>query len=123
MRSKLVEAEGAVSKARRAGLPCRSPITAGETAIAGEAQIGRVVMAGPAKPRAGRPIGFHLVGGTRVAHRHARPDYDEATVSAAMKKRRSACAWPGTGKGRDRVLTCDLTTHVANGDYRPKSTS
>ena len=61
-------------------------------------------------------------GGIRVAHKGARdPGYDEATVSAAMKKPEiSLKVALGLGKGRDRVLTCDLTKeYVAiNGDYR-----
>ena len=49
------------------------------------------------------------------------PGYDEATVSAAMKKPEiSLKVALGLGQGRDRVLTCDLTKeYVAiNGDYR-----
>jgi glutamate N-acetyltransferase/amino-acid N-acetyltransferase len=61
-------------------------------------------------------------GGIRVAHKGARdPDYDEAAVSAAMQKPEIALKVAlGLGKGRDRVLTCDLTKeYVAiNGDYR-----
>ena len=61
-------------------------------------------------------------GDTRVAHRGARdPDYDEQSVSAYMKNPEITLRVAlGLGKGRDRVLTCDLTTeYVAiNGDYR-----
>jgi glutamate N-acetyltransferase/amino-acid N-acetyltransferase len=61
-------------------------------------------------------------GGIRVAHKGERdPGYDEAKVSAAMKKPEiSLKVAIGLGKGRDRVLTCDLTKeYVAiNGDYR-----
>ena len=49
------------------------------------------------------------------------PDYDEASVSAAMKKPEiSLKVALGLGKGRDRVLTCDLTKEyiAINGDYR-----
>jgi glutamate N-acetyltransferase/amino-acid N-acetyltransferase len=49
------------------------------------------------------------------------PAYDEAAVSAAMKKPVIALKVAlGLGRGRDRVLTCDLTKeYVAiNGDYR-----
>ena len=60
--------------------------------------------------------------GIRVAHKGARdPDYDEAAVSEAMKKPQiSLKVALSLGKGRDRVLTCDLTKeYVAiNGDYR-----
>ena len=47
--------------------------------------------------------------------------YDEAEVSAAMKKPEITLKVAlGLGRGRDRVLTCDLTKeYVAiNGDYR-----
>ena len=61
-------------------------------------------------------------GGIRVAHKGARdPGYDEAAVSAQMKKPEIYLKVAlGLGKGRDRVLTCDLTKdYVAiNGDYR-----
>jgi glutamate N-acetyltransferase/amino-acid N-acetyltransferase len=61
-------------------------------------------------------------GGIRVAHRGARdPRYDEAAVSAVMKKPEITLTVDlGLGRGRDRVLTCDLTKeYVAiNGDYR-----
>jgi glutamate N-acetyltransferase/amino-acid N-acetyltransferase len=60
--------------------------------------------------------------GIRVASRGARdPEYDEAEVSAAMKNPKIQIKIAlGLGKGRDRVLTCDLTKeYVAiNGDYR-----
>jgi len=61
-------------------------------------------------------------GGIRVAHRGARdPNFDEASVSAVMKKPEiNLKVALGLGKGHDRVLTCDLTKeYVAiNGDYR-----
>jgi glutamate N-acetyltransferase / amino-acid N-acetyltransferase len=124
---KLVEitVEGAVSKvsARRIALSiANSPLV--KTAIAGEdANWGRVVMAvGKAGEPADRDRLSIWFGGIRVAHKGARdPGYDEAQVSAAMKKPEIALKVAlGLGKGRDRVLTCDLTKeYVAiNGDYR-----
>ena len=124
---KLVEVvvEGAVSKpsARRIALSiANSPLV--KTAIAGEdANWGRVVMAvgkdGEPADRDRLSIWF---GGIRVAHRGERdPTYDEAEVSAVMKKPEiSLKVALGLGRGRDRVLTCDLTKeYVAiNGDYR-----
>ena len=124
---KLVEivVEGAVSKAsaRRIALSiANSPLV--KTAIAGEdANWGRVVMAvGKAGEPADRDRLSIWFGGIRVAHKGARdPGYDEASVSAVMKKPEiSLKVALGLGKGRDRVLTCDLTKeYVAiNGDYR-----
>ena len=124
---KLVEivVEGAVSKAsaRRIAMSiANSPLV--KTAIAGEdANWGRVVMAvGKAGEPANRDKLSIWFGGIRVAHKGARdPGYDEVTVSAAMKKSEiSLKVALGLGKGRDRVLTCDLTKeYVAiNGDYR-----
>jgi glutamate N-acetyltransferase / amino-acid N-acetyltransferase len=124
---KLVEVvvEGAVSKksARRVALSiANSPLV--KTAIAGEdANWGRVVMAvGKAGEPANRDRLSIWFNGIRVAHRGERdPAYDEAAVSAAMKKSEIALKVAlGLGKGRDRVLTCDLTKeYVAiNGDYR-----
>jgi glutamate N-acetyltransferase / amino-acid N-acetyltransferase len=124
---KLVEivVEGAVSKvsARRVAMSiANSPLV--KTAIAGEdANWGRVVMAvGKAGEPADRDKLSIWFGGIRVAHKGARdPGYDEATVSAAMKEPEiSLKVSLGLGKGRDRVLTCDLTKeYVAiNGDYR-----
>jgi glutamate N-acetyltransferase / amino-acid N-acetyltransferase len=49
------------------------------------------------------------------------PAYDETKVSAAMKDQTiNLKVSLGLGRGRDRVLTCDLTKdYVAiNGDYR-----
>ena len=124
---KLVEivVEGAVSKAsaRRIALSiANSPLV--KTAIAGEdANWGRVVMAvGKAGEPADRDRLSIWFGGIRVAHKGARDQaYDEASVSAAMKRPEiSLKVALGLGKGRDRVLTCDLTKeYVAiNGDYR-----
>ena len=124
---KLVEiiVEGAVSKtsARRIALSiANSPLV--KTAIAGEdANWGRVVMA---VGKAGEPADRDRLSiwfcGIRVAHKGARDQaYDEAAVSVAMKRPEiSLKVALGLGKGRDRVLTCDLTKeYVAiNGDYR-----
>jgi glutamate N-acetyltransferase/amino-acid N-acetyltransferase len=95
-----------------------------KTAIAGEdANWGRVVMAvGKAGEPANRDRLSIWFGGIRVAHRGERdPRYDEAQVSAVMKRPEiSLKVALGLGRGRDRVLTCDLTKdYVAiNGDYR-----
>jgi len=124
---KLVEivVEGAVSKAsaRRIAMSiANSPLV--KTAIAGEdANWGRVVMAvGKAGEPADRDKLAIWFGGIRVAHKGARdPAYDETAVSAEMKKPEIYLKVAlGLGKGRDRVLTCDLTKeYVAiNGDYR-----
>ncbi|MDI3469260.1 MAG: glutamate N-acetyltransferase/N-acetylglutamate synthase [Pseudolabrys sp.] len=124
---KLVEitVEGAVSKssARRIAMSiANSPLV--KTAIAGEdANWGRVVMAvGKAGEPADRDRLSIWFGGIRVAHKGERdPSYDEQDVSAVMKKPEiSLKVALGMGKGRDRVLTCDLTKeYVAiNGDYR-----
>src|SRR6516165_3408840 len=124
---KLIEiiVEGATSKAsaRKIALSiANSPLV--KTAIAGEdANWGRVVMAvGKAGEPADRDRLSIWFGGVRVAHKGARdPAYDEAAVSAAMKRPEiSLKVALGLGRGRDRVLTCDLTKeYVAiNGDYR-----
>ncbi len=124
---KLVEivVEGAVSKAsaRRIAMSiANSPLV--KTAIAGEdANWGRVVMAvGKAGEPADRDKLSIWFGGIRVAHKGARdPAYDEAEVSAAMKKPEiSLKVALGLGKASDRVLTCDLTKEYIsiNGDYR-----
>jgi glutamate N-acetyltransferase/amino-acid N-acetyltransferase len=60
--------------------------------------------------------------GIRVAHKGARdPAYDETKVSQAMKNQTVTIKVAlGMGRGKDRMLTCDLTKeYVAiNGDYR-----
>jgi len=117
--------EGATSRksARRIAMSiANSPLV--KTAIAGEdANWGRVVMAvGKAGEPADRDKLSIWFGGTRVAHKGARdPGYDEAAVSRYMKNPEITLKVAlGLGKGRDRVLTCDLTKeYVAiNGDYR-----
>jgi glutamate N-acetyltransferase/amino-acid N-acetyltransferase len=124
---KLVEiiVEGAVTKAsaRKIAMSvANSPLV--KTAIAGEdANWGRVVMAvGKAGEPANRDKLSISFNGIRVATKGARdPAYDEAEVSAAMKNPEIQIRIAlGLGKGRDRVLTCDLTKeYVAiNGDYR-----
>jgi glutamate N-acetyltransferase/amino-acid N-acetyltransferase len=124
---KLVEivVEGAVSKAsaRRIAMSiANSPLV--KTAIAGEdANWGRVVMAvGKAGEPADRDKLSIWFAGIRVAHKGARDSgYDEAAVSAEMKKPEIFLKVAlGLGKGRDRVLTCDLTKEyiAINGDYR-----
>jgi glutamate N-acetyltransferase/amino-acid N-acetyltransferase len=124
---KLVEiiVEGAVSKksARKIAMSiANSPLV--KTAIAGEdANWGRVVMAvGKAGEPADRDRLSIAFNGIRVATRGARdPSYNETEVSAAMKQPKIQIKVSlGLGKGRDRVLTCDLTKEyvVINGDYR-----
>jgi glutamate N-acetyltransferase / amino-acid N-acetyltransferase len=117
--------EGAVSKAsaRKIAMSiANSPLV--KTAIAGEdANWGRVVMAvGKAGEPADRDKLSIWFGDIRVAHKGMRdPAYDEAEVSAVMKHPEITLKVAlGVGKGRDRVLTCDLTKeYVAiNGDYR-----
>ena len=124
---KLIEVvvEGAASdkSARRIAMSiANSPLV--KTAVAGEdANWGRVVMAvGKAGEPADRDRLAIWFNGIRVAHKGMRdPAYDEAEAAAAMKKDVIRLrVTMGIGKGRDRVLTCDLTKeYVAiNGDYR-----
>lgn len=124
---KLVEiiVEGATTKmsARRIAMSvANSPLV--KTAIAGEdANWGRVVMAvGKAGEPANRDKLSISFNGIRVAKSGARdPSYNETEVSEAMKSPKIQIKVSlGLGKGRDRVLTCDLTKeYVAiNGDYR-----
>jgi glutamate N-acetyltransferase / amino-acid N-acetyltransferase len=124
---KLVEiiVDGATTKtsARRIAMSvANSPLV--KTAIAGEdANWGRVVMAvGKAGEPANRDKLSIAFNGIRVAKSGARdPSYNEAEVSEAMKSPKIQIKVSlGLGKGRDRVLTCDLTKeYVAiNGDYR-----
>jgi glutamate N-acetyltransferase/amino-acid N-acetyltransferase len=124
---KLVEiiVEGATTKAsaRKISMSiANSPLV--KTAIAGEdANWGRVVMAvGKAGEPANRDKLSIAFNGIRVAKSGARdPSYDEAEVSEAMKNPKIQIKVSlGLGKGRDRVLTCDLTKEyiAINGDYR-----
>ncbi len=124
---KLVEiiVEGATTQksARKIAMSiANSPLV--KTAIAGEdANWGRVVMAvGKAGEPADRDKLSISFNGIRVAHKGVRdPSYDETQVSDAMKAAEIQIKVAlGLGKGRDRVLTCDLTKeYVAiNGDYR-----
>ena len=124
---KLVEiiVDGATTKAsaRKIAMSvANSPLV--KTAIAGEdANWGRVVMAiGKAGEPANRDKISISFNGIRVAKSGARdPSYNEAEVSEAMKAPKVQIKVAlGLGKGRDRVLTCDLTKeYVAiNGDYR-----
>jgi len=124
---KLVEiiVDGATTKAsaRKIAMSvANSPLV--KTAIAGEdANWGRVVMAiGKAGEPANRDKISIAFNGVRVAKSGARdPSYNEAEVSEAMKSPKIQIRISlGLGKGRDRVLTCDLTKeYVAiNGDYR-----
>ncbi|MGY3603220.1 MULTISPECIES: bifunctional glutamate N-acetyltransferase/amino-acid acetyltransferase ArgJ [unclassified Bradyrhizobium] len=124
---KLVEIiiDGATTKAsaRKIAMSvANSPLV--KTAIAGEdANWGRVVMAvGKAGEPANRDKLSISFNGIRVAKSGARdPSYNEAEVSQAMKEPKIQIKVNlGLGKGRDRVLTCDLTKeYVAiNGDYR-----
>jgi glutamate N-acetyltransferase / amino-acid N-acetyltransferase len=124
---KLVEVvvEGATTKisARKIAMSiANSPLV--KTAIAGEdANWGRVVMAvGKAGEPANRDKLSISFNGIRVAKSGARdPSYNEAEVSEVMKNPKIQIKVQlGLGKGRDRVLTCDLTKeYVAiNGDYR-----
>src|ERR1700712_3146648 len=124
---KLVEVvvEGATTKmsARRIAMSiANSPLV--KTTIAGEdANWGGVVMGvGKAGKPANRDKLSISFNGIRVAKSGARdPSYNEAEVSEVMKNPKIQIKVSlGLGKGRDRVLTCDLTKeYVAiNGDYR-----
>ena len=95
-----------------------------KTAIAGEdANWGRVVMAvGKAGEPADRDRLSISFNGIRVAHRGERDArYDEAEVSALMKREESVIDVDlGIGKAKARMWTCDLTKAYVeiNGDYR-----
>jgi glutamate N-acetyltransferase / amino-acid N-acetyltransferase len=119
----IVEGAASAKSARRIAMSiANSPLV--KTAIAGEdANWGRVVMAvGKAGEPADRDRLSIWFNGVRVAHKGMRdPRYDEVAVSGEMKKQVIELkVGLGIGRGRDRVLTCDLTKdYVAiNGDYR-----
>jgi glutamate N-acetyltransferase/amino-acid N-acetyltransferase len=82
----------------------------------------KTAMVGKAGEPANRDKLSISFNGIRVASRGARdPSYDEAEASAAMKNPKIQIKIAmGLGKGRDRVLTCDLTKEyiAINGDYR-----
>ena len=115
-------ATSAASARKIARTIAESPLV--KTAFAGEdANWGRVVMAvGKAGEPADRDRLSISFNGIRVAVKGARdPAYDEAVVSQSMRAPEITIkVGLGLGKGRDRVLTCDLTKeYVAiNGDYR-----
>ncbi|MDQ2954450.1 MAG: bifunctional glutamate N-acetyltransferase/amino-acid acetyltransferase ArgJ, partial [Pseudomonadota bacterium] len=120
-----IKVEGAVSKksARRIAMSiANSPLV--KTAIAGEdANWGRVVMAvGKAGEPADRDKLSIWFNDIRVAHKGARAQgYDEAKVSESMKNPKiSLKVQLDLGRGKDRVLTCDLTKEyiAINADYR-----
>jgi glutamate N-acetyltransferase/amino-acid N-acetyltransferase len=120
-----VNISGAVSarSAKRiARAIAESPLV--KTAIAGEdANWGRVVMAvGKAGEPADRDRLSISFNGIRVAHKGERDAaYDEAQVSAAMKREDITIDVDlRLGQGRARMWTCDLTKAYVeiNGDYR-----
>jgi glutamate N-acetyltransferase/amino-acid N-acetyltransferase len=101
---------------------CESPLV--KTAIAGEdANWGRIVMA---IGRSDQPVQREMISvrfGELWAARNGMvaPDYDEAAMSAYMKRPELAISVVvGPGPGRARMYTCDLTKRYVeiNGDYR-----
>ena len=120
-----VTISGAVSPAsarKIARTVCESPLV--KTAFAGEdANWGRIVMAAG---RADEPINRERMSvrfGTLWAARDGRvsPDYDEAKMSAYMKRRELEVAVDvGVGRSSAVMWTCDLTHGYVsiNGDYR-----
>jgi glutamate N-acetyltransferase/amino-acid N-acetyltransferase len=120
-----VHVEGAASDASAkiiARTICESPLV--KTAIAGEdANWGRIVMA---VGRSDQPVKREMISvrfGDLWAARDGMvsPDYDEAKMSAYMKRPELDIAViVGPGQGRARMYTCDLTKRYVeiNGDYR-----
>ncbi len=120
-----VEITGAVSDASAARIArqvCESPLV--KTALAGEdANWGRIAMAvGSADEPVDRTRLSIRFGPLWAARDGAvSPDYDEAAMSAYMKRAElEIAADVGAGPGRHVMWTCDLTKeYVAiNGDYR-----
>jgi glutamate N-acetyltransferase / amino-acid N-acetyltransferase len=120
-----VNVEGAASDASAkiiARTVCESPLV--KTAIAGEdANWGRIVMA---VGRADQPVKREMISvrfGELYAAKHGMvsPDYDEAAMSAYMKRDSLEITINvGPGAGRASMHTCDLTKRYIeiNGDYR-----
>jgi len=120
-----VDVEGATSDASAkiiARTICESPLV--KTAIAGEdANWGRIVMA---IGRSDQPVKREMIAvrfGDLWAAKDGMvaPDYDEAKMSAYMKRAELAISVAvGPGAGRARMYTCDLTKRYVeiNGDYR-----
>jgi glutamate N-acetyltransferase/amino-acid N-acetyltransferase len=120
-----VHVEGAASDASAkiiARTICESPLV--KTAIAGEdANWGRIVMA---VGRSDQPVKREMISvrfGDLWAARDGMvsPDYDEAQMSAYMKRPElDVAVIVGPGQGHARMYTCDLTKRYVeiNGDYR-----
>ena len=122
VRVEITGAASDASAARIARTVCESPLV--KTALAGEdANWGRIAMA---VGRADEPLDRERLSirfGDLWAARDGAvsPDYDEAAMSAYMKKAELEIACDvGVGAGRHVMWTCDLTKgYVAiNGDYR-----
>jgi len=115
-------AASAASARKIARTICESPLV--KTAFAGEdANWGRITMAAG---RADEPLNRERLSirfGDLWAARDGRvsPDYDEAKMSAYMKRRELEVAVDvGVGRGSAVMWTCDLTHGYVsiNGDYR-----
>ena len=122
VRVEITGAASDASAARIARTVCESPLV--KTALAGEdANWGRIAMA---VGRADEPLDRDRLS-IRFGHLWAAkdgavsPDYDEAAMSAYMKKAElEIAADVGVGPGRHVMWTCDLTHGYIsiNGDYR-----